>query len=219
MRYAIQVTVGSANKLVPLSYLRDHLRLDQPFDEGLLLGELSVATRLAEQWMNKSILTQTLQLTLSQADIPFQFFSGYAMPFSSSFYNYNSNYNNASIVLPYGRVQAVTAVTRGYFGQDDETLTEGSDYFVNLETGQVTLFSNNFMGSNYWAYGDHLDITYTAGYGDTMEAVPTTVVHGVLLLVANLYRNRGDEGRSLLTSAIKSMLGFDSAPLLGILNG
>ncbi|CAO5675549.1 MAG: hypothetical protein HEEMFOPI_01094 [Holosporales bacterium] len=41
--------------------------------------------------------------------------------------------------------------------------------------------------------GDIYEVTYTSGYGDHAHAIPSPLRHAILLVIADLYENRGNE--------------------------
>ena len=66
------------------------------------------------------------------------------------------------------------------------------------------------------AQSDAVTITYTAGYGTAVEDVPAGIQTGVLMLVEDLYRDRGSQiegsGRSNASWTAKAVLSPFMAP-------
>jgi hypothetical protein len=66
MYSALTILTPPAGEPVDLTLLSKHLRLDQDFDDTLLSGYLTAARSSAETYLGRALLTQTLQLTVSE---------------------------------------------------------------------------------------------------------------------------------------------------------
>src|SRR5262245_14803327 len=55
---------GPQGEPVSLDEARQHLRVTDPVDDGIILGQLAAAREWCETWTGRSFLTQTWRLTL-----------------------------------------------------------------------------------------------------------------------------------------------------------
>ena len=95
--------------------------------------------------------------------------------------------------LPLPPLQGVSSIT--YFDENNVSQTvNAANYAVHTPAGAAGFVELNF-GSNWPSSYDRPDavsITFVAGYGSTVAGVPQRIRHGLKLLAASLYTNRGD---------------------------
>ena len=113
------------------------------------------------------------------------------------------------IAIPRAPCQAVSSVLWGQV--DDLTTADVEDYVLNLdvEPGQIMLKAP--LVPMIPAYS--MQMTYMAGYGGTADTVPWPIRHGILMLTAALYENRGDTGTALSGNGV---VDHDALPALAI---
>ena len=172
---------------------RKHCRIDYTDDDDLLAAYITGARQIAENYLNRALITQTLQFV--SADTPPNADGWPMLPLSPAIVVMPQWYSGAlfsrrAVSLPRAPLQSVIGVSTGRWGQADTTLTLGTDYTVDAEMqpGRIRLHPNS---TTPWPQ-DHLSVTYVAGYGDTAAAIPQQIIIGILWLTAWLYENRGD---------------------------
>src|SRR5206468_1642769 len=109
---------GSLRTLVPpsvepvsIELVRKHCRVDHDYDDDLLMGYVAAARVLVEQWLNRTLITQTVRYAVTQSPPP----SAGAFV-SSSLLVFPLNwppYTKRPLMLPGGRVSQVIAVHSG----------------------------------------------------------------------------------------------------------
>lgn len=180
---------------VSLDLARAHCRIDHAYDDELLAGYVSSARVLAEQWLNRCLITQTVRYAVTSAPPP----SAGAFVQSSLlvFPMHWPPYTKRPLMLPGGTVSQVLEVNTGPI--DDMTPADPSTYTVNLATEPAQLL----MGPDFMPVTPHssLNVSYVAGYSDNPADVPAPIRTGILLLTAAFYEGRGDSDLKLPDAA------------------
>lgn len=161
---AFNVIVEPVREPITLQQAKDHLNLTHDLDDALIEMIITSARQRVEQEISKSLLTQTVELSLDD--------------FSDE------------ICLYYAPVQSVTSIA--YYDSDNVQQTLAANmYDVDLKSmvGRVTRAYNATYPSVYYR-PNAVTITYVAGYGDNAQDVPSPILSAVLLLVGHLYENR-----------------------------
>ncbi len=199
---ALQVVEPPAVEPVTVEFAKRHIRLDHDGDDDLVAFYIGTARALAETFLARVLITQTLRWTVMQsppstgwplASVPVSLlvFPQWVTP---------DMIGRQPLLLPRQPVQAVASVAIGGsagLGSDLPT----SSYSLNADTGALHL--RNFAGL---APGRSLSVQFTAGYGNAPADVPRPIVNAILLMTAGLYENRGDDGAGALPPAAESLL-------------
>lgn len=129
-------------------------------EDALLEGLIAAATSMVEDYLGRSLTTQTWRLTLD----------GFA----------------DRIILPRGPVRSVSAFT--YLDTADAQQTVPAPTYLFFDGGDPQMVVRRRSAS--WPQSgdrpDAVSITYIAGY----ETVPAAIKHAILMLVANWFANR-----------------------------
>lgn len=153
-----------------------HCRIDHSDDNALLARLIAAARTRVERSLQRSLLPQTLRLSL------------YSFPA-----------HNRPIQLPRPPVTSVDSVTYIDFAGDNLTLLS---YQSDLDSEPARLspaFEQCWPCSRWQPNG--VVVTYQAGYA-TPAAVPPTIKLAILMLAAHWYEHResaSDEGKLSLT--------------------
>lgn len=192
MYSTVSVVQPPAVEPVTVAQARAHCRVDSSYDDTLLAMYITAARVLVEQYLNRALITQTLQFTMAQNQPPgIGPFSVTAPIFILPLWFNWADLLTQWIELPRAPLQSVVSVTLGVWDQGtDNQLYAGTDYDVDLtmQPGRILLLNNGntAVGQN------HLGVEYVAGYGDDPSAIPQPICMAVLWIVAFLYENRGD---------------------------
>ena len=189
MYSAVRLVTPPALEPVPIDVLRRHLRIDTLDDDDLLATYLSTARTMAEVFLNRALITQTLRWVTAH-EPPASSFPMF--PFNAWIYPLWMPYSllfQRPVELPRSPVQSVASVKVGLWGQDDSTL-DASLYDLDISTEPARL--KLLQGAGGFP-SDHTIVEYVVGYGDSAASIPPPIVHAVMMIVAFLYENRGDE--------------------------
>ena len=216
MASTLTVISQPAIEPVTLDLARRHCRIDHTSDDDLLAGYLSAARVMAERYLSRCLITQTLQYTI----LP----EPRLRP--------DRHFLENPVILPRAPVQSLGVPASGsdpaidaVVAVDDRgnrtvipaaslpLLPPLKGYIPDLRVTppQIRIGVGTEATDGRWlghAQLDSLTITFVAGYGDDGVWVPQTIIQGVLMLTAHLYEQRGDVGVDL-PKAVEWMLDPD----------
>jgi uncharacterized phiE125 gp8 family phage protein len=184
---ALRVITPPASEPIPIDLARQHCRIDSDHDDTLVAMYVTSARIWAEAFLNRALFTQKLQFNVTWAPPPT------ATPLvPQSLIVFPLNWPplvKRPIELPRAPAQSVEQITWGPLG--DMQIADPSDYDLNLavEPGYVSVKPALLPRIPQQS----MSIDFTAGYDDAdPDAVPMPIRHGILLLTAFLYEQRGD---------------------------
>jgi uncharacterized phiE125 gp8 family phage protein len=184
---ALRVITPPATEPITIDLARQHCRIDSDYDDTLVAMYVTSARLWAEAFLNRALFTQKLQFAVTWAPPPT------ATPLvPQSLIVFPLNWPplvKRPIELPRAPAQSVEQITWGPLG--DMQIADPTDYDLNLmvEPGYVSVKPALLPRIPQQS----MTIDYTAGYDDAdPNAVPMPIRHGILLLTAFLYEQRGD---------------------------
>lgn len=187
MYAALRVITPPATEPVSLDLARQHCRIDADYDDALVELYVTSARMWAEAFLNRALFTQKLQYAVTWAPPPT------ATPLvPQSLIVFPLNWPplvKRPIELPRAPAQSVEQITWGPL--DNMQIADPDDYDLNLgvEPGYVSVKPQLLPRIPQQS----MLIDFTAGYDDgDPDAVPAPIRHGILLLTAFLYEQRGD---------------------------
>lgn len=189
---ALTTITPPAQLPLDVNFARRYARINQCYDNDLLSVFIATATDLIERFLDRALITQTLQYSLVRTtnlnSWPLAPAPLFILPMGVEWIL--QHMQERDIGLLRNPVQSVISVATGCWGNADTTLVLNTDYNVDLtvDPGRIHLIN----GDN-WEQRDHIIIQYTAGYGNDYTAIPAAIVQGLLLLTKNLYENRDNE--------------------------
>src|SRR3990167_2799611 len=179
---ALSLTSPPATEPIALADAKAHLQIDHAAEDDYLEDFLiPAARRYAETLTHRSFITQTWVLRLN-------------------------GFGGGPISLPRPPLVSITSVAYTDTAGTSQTWTAGADgYTLESPTGEHALHASirPSYGVSAPSTRDVVDsvvITYVAGYG-AASAVPVGIKHGVLMLVEDLYRQRGSQIVGTISSA------------------
>lgn len=173
-----------------------HLRIDSPYDIEYVENYLiPTSTNIVQDYLNRSLITQTHSWTVSLSD--FYDYSSYRY---FPFYVIRTH-NTDTIKLGHGRVQSIESVKFFNRNGDESVLVAGTDYTANLAIEPAKIYLTN--RNSKWEF---VTCTYVAGYGNSASDVPLPIRQAILLVITQLYKNRGDTSLNGIDLATKSLL-------------
>lgn len=192
MYASLRVLTPPASEPVSIDLARQHCRVDADYDDTLLGMYVTSARMWAEAFLNRALFTQQLQYSVTWAPPPT------ATPLvPQSLIVFPLNWPplvKRPIELPRAPTQSVQQITWGPL--DDMQVADLDDYTLNLnvEPGYVSVNPQLLPQIPQQS----MVIDYTCGYADAdPTAIPTPILHGILLLTAFLYEQRGDVGADM----------------------
>jgi hypothetical protein len=218
---ALQRTVDATVEPVTLGLAADHCVIDADTENELLSVYIKAAREYAEKYTGRAFLEQTWRLSLDRfpgwMTEPWRLGTTSRPGFG---FSYSGFLGPAPILLPRPRLMAVASVTYLDPSGVRQTLNP-SLYAVDADAEPARILPKP---GTYWpstAYGrsDVVQVTYTAGYGDTPDTVPASVQLAILGLVAHWYENRESVVLTNSTNAVTvvpkfvdSLLDSEAAP-------
>lgn len=192
MPSTLTVIAPPAVEPVTLEEALHHCRIDQSADDMLVTGLITAARTMAEMYLSRALITQTLQWTYQPQSPIWR----------------NGHHLRGTLDLPRAPAQSISSVTvldtRGNSTTIPSAtlpiappaLLTGYIFDQDLDPAHLTIGGVTILSDGrplHWAELQHLQVVFQAGYGDAATAVPKPVITAILLTIAYLYENRGDE--------------------------
>jgi uncharacterized phiE125 gp8 family phage protein len=199
MRTTLQVTTPPAGEPVTVEQVKQHCRIDSNADDDLLAGYLTAARIMAEGYLSRALLTQTLLWTVRPSSgqrsehnrLPGPLELPRAPVQSIASVVTLDAWGNSTTVLPAALPLAPPAVILGYLL---DLALEPATLLIGRETvlGGGLSFRDTRL--------QHLQVTMVAGYGAATD-VPATIIQAIMMTTAFLYEHRGDAGGTMPEAA------------------
>jgi len=180
--YNLTLTTPPAVEPISLAEAQAYLRIDTTNDsiEDAYVSSLIVAAReYCENYQNRAYITQTWEMALQ------------GFPFSA--FDWLNTYKRNSIIeIPKGKLQTINSFTYKDTSGAVTTLILDTDYNVSTRgiLGRISPpFGMIFPLAILYPL-DPVVISFTCGYGDNPEDVPSRVKQAMLLLISHWYENR-----------------------------
>lgn len=173
-----QRTVAPTHRPVTYEEAKEHLKLLDDSEKQYVENLVAVATSMAEEYCNRSLMTQTL--VMYQDVIP----------------------ESTELFLPYAPLQSVTSIKYKDTDGDEQTFSS-AQYTVDTvaEPGRVVLVPNSTGWPSTQSGGiNTFYVTFIAGY-TSADLVPIGIKQAILLWVHHWYSHRED------VSTISPMMG------------
>lgn len=188
MLQSLRVVVPPAVEPVSLALARQHARIDTDYDDLVLANCLATARDLAETYLSRALITQTLSYTVVDTPI-----AGARTPLAPQLQVFPLSLSwmalqRQPLELPRSPVQSIVSLTT-IASDGTATLVPSTlyDVLAGTEPGCVRLRQATGPGSG-------ITVQFVAGYGATSDQVPVSIRQAVLFLTSWLYENRGDGG-------------------------
>ena len=199
MRTTLAVTTEPIGEPATVELVKQHCRIDSNADDDLLTGYLTTARIMAEGYLSRALLMQTLLWTIRPSS-----------PLRSE-----ARRLLGTLELPRAPVRSILAVTAldergnataisaaalplpigapiaGYIADiavEPATLTIG---WETVLSGGSALHATRLR---------HIQVSMVVGYGTAAE-VPATIVQAIMMIAAFLYEHRGDAGGTMPEAA------------------
>lgn len=184
MTRALSLVTAPASEPVSLSEVKAWARIDGSDEDALLTSLIGAARESVEQYLRRSLITQTWKLTLDMIQ------SGWANDLPAGTYDMaiTELYGDlpTEVTLPKGPVQSVTSVTT-YDTTNTSSVYSSDNYFVN---GDRLVLNNAATWPSPLRPQASCEILYVAGYG-TASSVPQAIRQAIMIASTALYESRG----------------------------
>ncbi|MBL4837125.1 MAG: phage head-tail connector protein [Kordiimonadaceae bacterium] len=201
------LTVPGVNAIL-LDEVKDHMRIDGTDEDASLGALVGTATSLVEGYLDLALIDRQVALYLDawpttsgkKANEPW--WNGVADGAISTLDS--SCYHVPLMIKPVHIISGIDITTA-----DGSTVAWGTDNYY-LKPGMAPALVRKY-GRSWPVPGvraDGIKITATAGFGADWNTVPASIRQALLMLVAHLYYNRGNEagGNAFLASGAAPLL-------------
>jgi hypothetical protein len=186
-RRAVTISIGPAAEPLTLSEAKSWLRIDGDDDDTLISQLIGTATAAAEQYLRRSLINQTLKLTIDLCN------SGFDSILGDGVYNLPETLLYGAlphpIELPRGPIVSVTSITT-YDISNTSSVYSSANYFVDTAGEKIVLNVGSIWPSNL-RQAAACEVLYVAGYGATASSVPQGIKMAMLIHIASIYEQRG----------------------------
>lgn len=177
----------------PLDFVetKTFLRVEVTEDDVLIKAFISAARRNVEQYLRRSLITQTWRRYLDT----FPLYSTTLLPPGVVYgQNYPFNYpltSSVNIELEWGKVASISSIK--YYDENDvfQTFSSAKYRLDNVtEPARIVLVKGEVWPVTQYRRPNAVEIEYIAGYGATYDLVPQDIRLAMWLLVGHWYENR-----------------------------
>jgi uncharacterized phiE125 gp8 family phage protein len=150
-------------------------------EDDLLTALISAAREYVESFTRRGLITQTWNMYLDHWPSMCNDRATYRWPSKTYF------------ELPFGNLQKVTSLTYKDSSGTVHTMTEDTDYIVELngdQAGRVVLPYGRFWPAEVLFPSNPIAIEFDCGYGDASTDIPKGIVTALKMIVADLWSNR-----------------------------
>ena len=172
------VTTAPVAEPVSLAEVKEHLRTTGTADDAFITNLIIAAREHCENWLGRKLMQQTVSQWLDC-------------------------WPELHVDLAVGPASVLAAVYT-YSATSAQTSHVITNFY--MQPGYAPrLFRNAISWPSAGRVADGIEISYAVGYG-TAADVPPAIRHGILVLVAYLYLNRGDSpAQSTLASGAEQL--------------
>lgn len=182
---SISTVTGPAAEPVTLAEAKLWMKIDDTTEDALITELIKAAREAAEKYIRRSLITQTLKLTVDSRcsgmndclgegvhDLPVSILDG-GLP--------------RVIELPSQPVQSVTEI-KTYNSAGTDAVFSSDNYYLDSSGGRVILKESTQWPSDLRRFKT-CEITFVAGFG-AAEAVPAAIKTGIKMHVQKMYDER-----------------------------
>lgn len=200
MLNTVQIVTPPAIEPLDLDLVRQHCRIDQSADDALLAGYARAARTMAEMYLSRLLITQTVLWTVTPED----------------FVHPRWHFLRHALVIPRAPVQSISSVTVLDRRGNSTTISPATLPIVppqqllgyradlahspsRLYIGEYTIMSDGRLLRQVDL--ENIQIEFVAGYGDDWETIPQPILDAILLYCGFLYEHRGDAASEMPKAA------------------
>ena len=179
MNWSLATITAPAVEPVSLDEAKQYARIDAADDNPLVQALIVAARQHCEDYISKTIITTTLELTLDEWPA------------------------DGMIAVPRPPLQSVSSIK--YTDSDGvEHAVSASDYVVSAETTRARVYLKNIPTATLQEIGA-IKIRYVAGYA-SVDAVPQKIKQAIKLLISQWDKNREASISGTITTEVQFTL-------------
>jgi uncharacterized phiE125 gp8 family phage protein len=189
--------------VVSLNEVKAQLRIDltNTSEDALLTTYIRAATLYFERITGRDLIIKTYKTFLNN-------FPGNYAGYGPVLYAPYNNYDEGIILLK-SKLQAITHIK--YYDTDGILQTvDAAKYYITDQVDYAAIFIKNNQNwpTDIEVRQQAITITFTAGFGPAASDVPEDIKEILLMMVTNMYENRGDCGGdcSKISDSIKALI-------------
>jgi uncharacterized phiE125 gp8 family phage protein len=201
MRTTVKVTTPPDGEPTTVELVKLHCRIDSNADDDLLTGYLTTARTVAEDYLSRALLTQTILWTVRP----------------SSMLHTDQSRLRGTLELPRAPVQSIESVVTLDEWGNETTISPAPlplvppaailGYVADLALEPATLLigRETVLSGGYPLHAtrlQHVQVSMVVGYDSTTD-VPMTTVQAVMMITAYFYEHRGDTGETMPEAAMR----------------
>jgi uncharacterized phiE125 gp8 family phage protein len=200
MLTTLNVTTEPAAEVTTVAIAREYCRIDNASDDELLKVLIVAARVVAEGFLSRALITQTMLWTLRPDSM---LHTDHARLRGTLRLPRAPVQSIGSVVIT-DRLGNVTPIAAASLPIPANTPTIGYIADLALEPALLRIGPDTPLIDGtllHWARIDNVQISMIAGYGDEPDDVPETIRLAILMTVAFLYENRGDTAAEMPKAA------------------
>jgi uncharacterized phiE125 gp8 family phage protein len=196
MRTTLSVVAPPTLEPVSTALANKHCRIDGVADDDLVGMYITTARMLAEAFLGRALITQTLLWTIQPDPPPYG-----ALASGGPWWTVWRGQIARPLELPRAPVASISSVT--LTDRDFTTVTiPPTVYQADLALQPALLRLNLSQVTDPIAQPiENVKVQFIAGYGPKGSDVPAAILNAILLTVASLYEHRGDDAFDLPKAA------------------
>lgn len=186
-RQATKVTSPPASEPVTLEEVKLFLKVDDGTDDSLITSLIVAAREAAENYLRKSLITQTVRLILDR--FPFYGSADNLAVYGTVQGSVAALKNSDRVInLPLPPILSIASVKT--YNEANTGATLSSSLYVLDEIGGRVLFNKDAELPTGLREKAAVEVNYTAGYGATASSVPSAIKNAIMMHVKRMYDYR-----------------------------
>lgn len=211
MLTSLLVTTPPGKEAVTAELTRLHCRIDTLDDRDLLNNYIATARVMAEGYLSRALITQTVLWTVRPGSSPRERLCGplelpRAPIQSIASVAMMDDLGNATTIQSASLPVTSYGSFSGYIA--DLALTP-----ARLRIGRDTALTGGMP--LHQTRVEYLQVSMVVGYGPNPEDIPPNIAQAIMMTAAFLYEHRGDEGGGEMPNAVQRLLDRDRLQFLG----
>lgn len=176
--YGLRIVTPAAVEPVSLGEVKNHARVDETEDDALIDIMIPAARELVERFLDRQLITATLEITLDR-------FPGGAFSFGGILHG-----QTGTIFLPRSPLDTVNSITFVDVSGSTDTVPL-TDVIIdkNSEPARITPKSGTVWATTELQINSVI-VNYKAGYGAVGPDVPATIRMAIFMMVADMLEHR-----------------------------
>jgi uncharacterized phiE125 gp8 family phage protein len=172
MNSALKIVSVAASTAISLSEAKNHLKVENTADDDLITILIKAAQDEVESFTNRTLIATTFDFQLMK-------------------------FPDCCIELPVAPVASITSI-KYYNTENNEQTWSSENYFYSISEIPFKIRYVDSIPETYPDRFDAINVRFVSGY-ENAAAVPDALKQAILLLIGDMYDNRGDAPRERFT--------------------